>query len=512
MNRAGYCFVILLTLILGSQPCSAAKLKAYVSRFSVSTPENKEELKSALQTLLMSRLNSEEIQTIENQKDAEIQIAGSYIAFGAVFSLDALVKTSSGDFIDRVFVQGDTQNELIPLVTEMAKSLRRAILKWNPALAARSGGDSHEPAVAKVAAAVPKKETPAAPKKAASVVAPRKEARVETKPVNVPRVQQAPEKPWSSERFPEMFNGVARGRVLDADGTEIFITGEHYLRYYLKGKGLQLLSDILFEADEKVIGVDVADLDQNGVPEVYVTILKGGQPVSQVFVPEKGLLKKIKDNFPYMLRGLAVEGKEKKIFAQKMDAGGSFSGDVYEVAKNGDSFTVKSPLQLPLFGNLYNFNRFSDAKGRRFFIVAHPDGYLLVYSKDKKQLWKSRDKFGGSEVLLCQPENSDPASPSECRSSLPQRLLVTRAGEVVVSRNSGLSASGTTRSYSKNNVLLLSWDGTSLQEKLRTGQSQNYLADFSFDERTRELLLLELEPKADPNGERGSRVVTKKME
>ena len=40
--------------------------------------------------------------------------------------------TGSAD--DRVFVQGDNQNDLIPAVAEMAKQLRQAILTWNPAL------------------------------------------------------------------------------------------------------------------------------------------------------------------------------------------------------------------------------------------------------------------------------------------------------------------------------------------------------------------------------------------
>ena len=94
MTKFACCCVVLLTLILGSQPCHAARIKAYIHRFSVSIPENKEDLRVSLQTLLMSRLNDNEIQTVENQADAEIQIMGSYIVFGTVFSLDALVKTS----------------------------------------------------------------------------------------------------------------------------------------------------------------------------------------------------------------------------------------------------------------------------------------------------------------------------------------------------------------------------------------------------------------------------------
>jgi len=472
-------------------------VKAYVNRFAVSTAENRDELKLPLQTLLMSRLNSDEIQTVETQSDAEIQIYGSYIAFGTVFSLDALIKTSAGLFIDRVFIQGDTENELIPSVAELAKHLRRAILKWKPALASETAAVTAAATVEPVLTTVVKKK-----------------AGPESRALTVPRQPRPAEKPWVSHRLPEILTGIAAGRTIANNEVELFISGERYLRYYHKASNLQFLSAVEFGADEKIIGVDVADLDQNGVPEVYVTLLKGGLPASQVYLPENNLLRKIADNIPYLLRSIALEGKEPKIFAQKITANGNFSGDVYELIKNDEIFSAEKPLQLPLFANLYNFNRFIDSKGKQFYIVGHPDGYLLVYSKEKKQLWKSRDKFGGSETDLCRSENRDPASPlkTACNFSPPQRLLVTRAGDVLVSRNTGQAGSGAIRSYSKNNIVRLYWDGVSLREKWRSEQSQNYLADFSYDDHIQELLLLEVEPGDASKEERGSRVVVKKID
>jgi hypothetical protein len=155
-----------------------------------------------------------------------------------------------------------------------------------------------------------------------------------------------------------------------------------------------------------------------------------------------------------------------------------------------------------LFGNLYNFNRFADSKGKSLFVVTHPEGYLLVYSKEKKQLWKSRDKFGGSENRICQAESC---------ATLPQRLLVTPEGDVVVTRNTGSTRDNGVRHYSKNVVVQLSWNGSSLQEKWRSEQSPNYLADFAYDDWSRELLLLEVEPFGAGRGERGSRLVMQKL-
>jgi hypothetical protein len=262
-------------------------------------------------------------------------------------------------------------------------------------------------------------------------------------------------------------------------------------------------------AGEKIVGVDVADLDQDGVPEVYLSVVRGGGAASQVYVPENNQLKRIAVDIPYLLRGIGFSGKE-KIYAQKMTSAGALIGPVFELAKRGDRFEAENPLQLPRYGNLYNFNRFGGATGVQNLVVSHPDGYLLVYASDGRQLWKSRDKFGGSESIACGSGGEEAGAPGGCALSRPQRLLVVRGGDIIVPRNSGQN--GTEGHYTKHNVLVLSWDGHSLREKWRTGLSQHYLTDFSFDESTRELLLLEVEPQADASGDRGSTVVTRRID
>jgi hypothetical protein len=230
--------------------------------------------------------------------------------------------------------------------------------------------------------------------------------------------------------------------------------------------------------------------------------------VSKVFIPVNRELKKIAANLPYLLRGIAFEGKEKKIFAQEMDIKGNLTGEVCELTKKGDEFIVGNPLQLPLFGNLFSFNMFSDSKGKSYFIVYHPDGYLLVYSKAKKLLWKSSDKFGGFETSV----NGADKLPLLVGTYPSPRIHVTRNGEVVVSRNSGLFTVGDTRSYSKNYVMKLAWNGSALHEKWRFEQSRNYLADLSYDDRFKELLLLELEQKNESEDHRGTKIVVKALE
>ena len=505
-----YC-LLLIWLIIGAKPCDAAKVKAYVNKFSVSTTDNRDELKSSLQTLLMSRLNSDEIQAVDSSSDAEIQIWGSYFVFGTVFSIDATIKNSSGEFIDRVYVQGDTQNDLIPSVVLLAKHLRRSILKGNPALAAKQSDAPLPTSVEKVVASTQKKDVRSRLKKENSKPVEAKNAvKMPEVPEIKPGIVNSAEKSWTSQRLPESMTSMAIGRTLPDKGTEVFMTGERYLRFYLKGKNLQFITAVAFNPDEKIIGVDVADLDLDQVQEVYVTVLKGGMPASQVYLLENNQFRKIADNIPYVLRSIALEGKERKIYAQKFDNNGNPIGDVLHLNKRGTDFRAENPLQLPPLANVYNFNRFSNSKGNQYYVVSHPGGYLMVYSTERKLLWKSRDKFGGSEALLCQADNRVPTEPL-CNSYLPQRLHVSKSGDIYVVRNTGLIGSGMTRHFTKSSVVKFFWNGSSLEERWRKEQSGSYLADFFYDERTKELLLLEVEPITGSLEDRGSTVVVNKL-
>lgn len=492
------CALLFFALFVVS-PCHGARHRAYVNRFTVSVGENREELKVSLQTLLMSRLNSDGIEATDTPSSADIVIDGSYIVFGTVFSLDAIAKTSSGQFIDRVFVQGDTQNELIPSVAEMAKLLRRAIVKWDPALAVRP-------------------EQLVKPDSTATkgpIVQPKKEsAKVGVVPVPVKVAALSKEKPWSSQPIRETYTGIVAGRDRGKDGLEIFTIGERSLNFYLKGESLQFIAEVLFEADEKVLGIDFADLDKDGHGEIYITVIKNGVPASQVYLAEEKGLRRIPGTLPYMLRGISLDGSDVRIYAQNFVPDSGFTGNLFELIKKGDDFSINRPLQLPLFGNLYNFNQFTDDKKRRFFVVTHPDGYLLVYGKESAQIWKSREKFGGSEVSLCRQEKvAQEALPSgTCNIYLPTRTAVTAGGGVIVPRNTGVSFDGAKRTYSKSSLIRLKWDGSSLREIWRSEPGQGYLADFSYDRASGRLMMLEVEPKPVPGGDRGSRIVIRNLD
>ena len=498
MTRPVFRSIFFLLILCCAQTAWSGQIKAYVATFAVSGAPNKDELKSALQTLMMSRLSGEAIMVVDSPAASDIQVSGSYLLFGRIFSIDAVAKNSAGQILARSFVQGDSQDQLIPAMSKLAQAMAEEVVKaYASRTAQKSAADVGVPG-GKGSVAVGS-EPPGANN--SELIRPQ-------------AIEKSSGANWVSQRIAGVMAGIAQGRTLPNGEQEIFLAGDSSLRYYLKGKDMKLIAEVSLGIGDKILSIDSSDLDGDGVPEVYLTVLNGDNLVSRVWVPSDNTLKKVADNLAYFFRGIALDGKDKKIYAQEKGIDGEFYGDVYELVKSGDKFTLKNPIKLPKFGNLYNFNRFTDAQGKSNFILFNPDGYLMVYSPEREQLWKSSDKFGGSELYFNRPASSSVSASSAFNRTvfLDQRIVVTREGEIIVPQNAGFWVIGNSRSYSKNSVFAFTWNGSSLEEKWRTRQGQNYLADFTYDASTKELLLLEVVQKEGLIEKGASAVYLKKVE
>lgn len=467
-------FILLVGVILNcSHTCLAEQITAYITGFTVTGAQNKDELKAALQLPLMSRLNGERILVVDNESGAEITVTGSYLAFGRIFSIDAVAKSASGNVITRAFVQGESQDDLIPAIGKLAQLLTDGIVKgYQPRL--------------------PREPLPGVIRSAGESAA-RSRAGV----IRTDQVEKSSGGRWSSLTIPGTMIGIAEG-TMSGDVRELYIAGDHQLRLYHKGKELELVSELTLPGDQKILGIDTADLDGDGIYEAYLTVWNGNTLASQVWIRKGNGFEKIADNLPYYFRGIALNGGEKKIYVQQMGSDNDFYGDVLELVRKGTGYETRNPLKLPRFANLFNFNIFSDSRGKSYFVVLHSDGNLIVYTADGQKLWRSSDKYGGSETFFQRPDLSNARVTGESYRwiHIDQRIVATKQGEIIVPQNSGFWNIGNIRSFSKNVIYCFTWNGSSLQKKWHTAQSETYLSDFFYDNSRRELTLLEVIDKA----------------
>ncbi len=476
-----------VVLLLTVSVALAAPLKVQVGEFTVTGAANKDELKAALPALLASRLGSDEVLIVDQGNDVGATISGSYTTFGKTFSIDAAVKNSAGELLGRRYVQGDGPDELIPAVGKLAEQLRSLLPKG---------------AVA-----------PAAPV-VVPVVAPKAEVLVA--PVgDIVRAAPATQAVAQQSRLEGALLGIAPGRSQANGEREMVVADAKRVYLYRKAAGFTKLAEFALKGQGKILGVDTADVDQDGQLEVYLTVMDQEELVSVALAISDQGFTQIAERLPYFFRAIAANGKETRLYAQQTGRGvDDFYGDVCAVVKKGKVYSLGTPIKLPKKANIFTFNRFTDVTGKLRTITFDRDGNLQVYDEAGAELWQGNDRFGGSEVYFQRDEQQmqSVALDRYRWRFIEQRITVSPAGEIIVPRNSGLLSIGNNRSYSKNSISAFAWNGAALDERWHTKESASYLADYFYDAVRKELVTLEQVQKEGLFSKGASSIAIKKID
>jgi hypothetical protein len=492
--------IVLLVVLLASLisiSAFAAPLRIYVAEMNAVGVQNKDEMKLMLQTLLASRLNGDGIVAVGSAAEADAVVTGTYITIGKIFSVDALAKTSSGKTLTRAFVQGEGQDELIPAVGKLADKLSAELVKIYSVGPVATV--SLPRAVVPVASDIIKNEQQVRPAPAGEFIKPREQ-------------EQGNTGGWLSKRLVGAANLMATGKILPDGSREIFLAEDRRLSYYRQDKDMKLVAETVMGTTEKIVSLDTCE-NSDGNQDVYVTIMRSDELTSQVWQVKGDKLVRVVENLPYFFRSFSLAGGPKKLYVQAMGRDADFYGDVSEATRNGSNIVLKNPIKMPRYGNIYSFNQFRDHEGKTFTVVINPEGYLIVYDQGSSELWRSNDKFGGSELYFQKADADERTTGDKFRwVFLNQRVQVTSKGEVMVGKNEGFWVLGNARSYKKGAVYNMVWNGSSLEEKWRTRDTQNYMPDYLYDEARNELLMLQTVQRPGLSNRGASSLAIKKVE
>lgn len=504
--------VLCLLMVVPAAGCFAAQIRVFVAPFAVTGVAERDELKTTLQNLLQSRLSTGDILAVDTAERADIEVKGSYVAFGKVFSIDAVARDKDGSTLVRAFEQGESREEVLTAVGKLAKTLQSGIGKnFVPKPVIPSPVPA---AITATPAAAPSAVSSAPPVAAAAVTVTQVPAAPPSDIVRVEKQERMGGSGWISQKLIGERTGIALGRKQATGERDLFIAGNHSLQYYRLGKEMTLLTEITLPAYQKIIALDTADLDNDGVQEIYLTLIQNEDLASEVWVAENQSLKKIAGKLPYFFRSISMSGRNDRVYAQQMGRDVDFYGDLYEVSKSGQSFDFAKPTKLPVHTDIFTVNMFSAKDGKSFFVGLNPDGYLVVFDANRNEVWRSSDKYGGSENYFSREDLAEVKTTGNPQRKvfLEQRITVTKGGEIIVPRNEGFFNVGNSRSFTKNAVYAFVWNGVMLEESWHTKQDQSYLADYLYDEDNKELLLLEVVKKEGLFDKGASAVAIKRVE
>lgn len=457
---------------------------AHMAEFTVTGAPNNQDLKLTLHGILASRLNLDLVQLVEKPDQADLLVIGSYAKFGKMFSLDVLIKNRESNKLTKVFEQGEGEEDIIPALGRLAQ-------KIDAELAKRSA--ITKPATTTAAAVV----VPALPTPATTAVL----AVPFLPPPYVTRSEpSAKETPgvWLSAPLEGVYSSIATGRTLSSGELELFVANDRTIRAYLKSSELRLVAEVTIPLPGKILAIDTADLDRDGIPELYVSIIDRETPSSRIYSFNGTVFSLLSENQIWFFRGIGTDIASRTIFAQEVATGGKFYGTIKELVKSDHHFTTKNVQGLPHTGNIFNCIKLNGASGKDYYVVLDEAGYLVVYSPEGTEAWKSSEKFGGSEGIVTTGAHGHSRITGDLVrwTFLEQRLTQLKNGTLLVPHNEGSFSFGNNRSFDKYSLFGLTWNGSVFKEKWRTRQSPGYLADYTYSQASGEVVLLEVVQKS----------------
>jgi hypothetical protein len=354
-------------------------------------------------------------------------------------------------------------------------------------------------------APVPTETTPTGPKMASI-----KQELVREKPISTDIRQQAlvtPQAgPWKSQELPQAALSMDVGDLL-GDGSKELVTmsRKKILVHRYEAEGLQELAKYRGAKGERFVWASVADINQNGRDEIFVTSqqkLSVSERKLSSFVLEwdgKQFSVLAKD-IDYYLRVERIPNKPARLLGQKSAKDGSFSPEIHHLVWKNNGLAPASFVSAPKSVDLFNASRGDiTGHGKTETIMINSKGYLFLLDSNGQAVWKSYDSFGSSgnyiETELGRDNFPQPVdnegyrfAPTEIQDSNIKRLYVSSPIlladlnrdfqlEVVVTHNlPSLAQIGGSRDYSKSEILSLSWGGNGMLQNWKTGEIKGMIS------------------------------------
>ena len=301
---------------------------------------------------------------------------------------------------------------------------------------------------------------------------------------------------WRSRKFKIKIRGMAIGDV-DGDNRNetVFINHKTVFIYRHYDKRFEKIGEIKGSNDDGFLGVDVADINNNGKSEIFVTNLSSNTEMPNSFVLEWNGAKfiKIEDNARWYYRVLNIQNRGGSLLlGQKKGLNDIFSqSGVYELIWNNGQYEPVQRQNLAKHKTIYGFTYGDIYNDGREMIVAfaHSD-HIRILNPDGHEEWRSKDLFGGSATYIASPYEVDAAEPPSERLKehfyLSQRIHVADLdkdgkNEIIVVKNISVTGRRLTRVriFKSGHIEALAMDGLGSTLKWKTREISGHISDYT---------------------------------
>ncbi len=489
-------FVLLFTT--AGSPAEQVK-KVAILPFQMNAPGDLSYMKEGIMDMLASRLAWEgKVEVVEKQvvKEAlaghqgplnesaarqvgsnlgvDYALFGSLTVFGESVSIDAKMVALKEDKPPvTVYAQTKGLSEVVPRINDFAQDINNKIFGRGPTAVAAP------PEQPRFSQAHP--ETLMVPGTAPEQV---QQPQSELNPYFI--VPTAPAQSggfWQSQRLEMAVTSMAVADVNQDGVVEILLLSPRELHIYQPAPGsLRLIKKYEGDQDDHFLWVSTADLNGNGIPEIYVSNRRREELMSSFVLEWNGSdWARTAESLRHHLRAMELPDRGAVLLGQASTEDEQFSGGIYIMKKVEGDFQPFEGVGLPPRTRIYGFNRADlTQNGSAEVLVLDRSNKLTISVTSEETLWESNDQFAASFDYLKGIETSPAA-----RLGVEERekwylnapILVTdlngdQRPEVLVNKNiTGLLGGRSVINinfFGQSELYSLSWNGLTMVENWHT--------------------------------------------
>lgn len=290
---------------------------------------------------------------------------------------------------------------------------------------------------------------------------------------------------FRSRSMDRQITGVTAGDV-NGDGNSEIICIDRMTVTVLQPVQGQLRKFTEINAGSGNVGVDTADLNQNGRAEIFVTHFDDvdGRVYSYVLEWDGQTLKRVAEGLRWYFRSVDLGDRGRVLVGQRQALDSRFAASVYEMGYQAGAYEGVSKLNLPRKQNIFGFARGAvTAAGESNLVGFNADGYLQVSAGNGREEWSSVASYGSTANALITRSKETPSDKDFYY--LPSRIhLVDLDGdgrkEIVTARNEDAAGAFSRLRLFKNGRLeLLRWDQLGLKPAWQSDVLSKFVGDFT---------------------------------
>ncbi|MCG6895471.1 MAG: VCBS repeat-containing protein [Desulfobacteraceae bacterium] len=294
---------------------------------------------------------------------------------------------------------------------------------------------------------------------------------------------------WKSRNFAHLINGVSVADV-DGDGKNetVMVSEKDVLIYKYEDQRFYEAFKVEGPSTRVNIGVDTADINGNGIPEIFVTRLSSSRNgvYSLVLEYQGDQFRTVEQDSSYFFRVVELPVQGEVLLGQKHRYDHPFQKGFYEMAWENSAYRTRRFIPTAEEVNLLGVTIGDAMNNGMDSVVAYDRGdKLRIYDEAGHEVWRSSEPYGGSSLFYSRRQE-DKGQP-ENRQYLPMRVLIhypeSPGGKTsviaVINKEMAQRKLETFRMFTDALIESISWDGLGLSRNWVTRKITGAVRDFA---------------------------------